>query len=213
MFLTVDDLAKLGLAVVLAGLVGAEREFHDKAAGFRTMILISVGATLFTVFSLRLAGEVGGDPVRIAAGVVTGIGFLGAGAILRDGGRITGLTTASTIWLAAAIGMGVGAGQWAFTTAATGIILVVLLLFPRVEFWIDNLRHTTTYEFVFAGGPDRREAIRRLFSDCGLRVRGVRLATSAVGYVYRVEVSGPPRCHDDVVGKLLAHEELIELRM
>lgn len=212
MFLTVDDLTKLGLTVLLAGLVGAEREFHDKAAGFRTMILISVGATLFTVFSLRLAGEAGGDPVRIAAGVVTGIGFLGAGAILRDGGRITGLTTAATIWLAAAIGMGVGADEWAFTAAGTGIILVVLLLFPRVEFWIDGLRHTATYEVVFAGGPDRREELRGLFGDCRLRVRGVRLAKSSAGLVYRFDVTGPPRCHEEAVGKLLQHSDLLELR-
>ncbi|HET7010731.1 MAG TPA: MgtC/SapB family protein [Anaerolineales bacterium] len=210
MFLTVDDLVKLGLAVLLAGLVGAEREFHDKAAGFRTMILISVGATLFTVFSLRLGGDQ--DPVRIAAGIVSGIGFLGAGAILRDGRRIAGLTTAATIWLAAAIGMGVGADQWAFTAAATGVILIVLWFFPRLELWIDSLRHTTTYEVVFAAGPDRREELRRLFKDCALRVRNVRLSKSMTGHVYRIDVHGPPLCHEDAVGRLLQHADLLELR-
>jgi putative Mg2+ transporter-C (MgtC) family protein len=210
MFLTVDDLAKLGLAMLLAGLVGAERSFHDKAAGFRTMILISVGATLFTLISLNMGGAE--DPARIAANIVSGIGFLGAGAILRDRGRITGLTTAATIWLAAAIGMGVGAGQWALTTAATGVVLIVLLLFPPVEIWIDSLRHTASYEVVFPPGPDRGEDLLRLFSESRLRVRSVRRTKSPSGQVYRFEVYGSPRRHDEVVGKLLLLEELVELR-
>jgi uncharacterized membrane protein YhiD involved in acid resistance len=179
MFLTVDDLLKLGLAVLLARLVGAEREFHDKAAGLRTMILISVGATLFTVFSLSLGGDQ--DPVRIAASIVSGIGFLGA-------------------------------DQWAFTAAPTGVILVVLLFFPRLELGVDSLRHTTTYEVVFRLGADRREELQRPFGDCRLRVRNVRLSKSSAGHVYRIDVYGPPRCHEQAVGELLQHADLLELR-
>ncbi|MCX6025184.1 MAG: MgtC/SapB family protein, partial [Chloroflexi bacterium] len=106
MTLATEDIVKLLLAIFNGGLIGAEREFRDKAAGFGTLIFICVGATLFTMFSMR--SRPSGDPSRVAANIVSGIAFLGAGVILREGGRIMGLTTASTIWLAAALGMGLG---------------------------------------------------------------------------------------------------------
>ncbi|HQN43268.1 MAG TPA: MgtC/SapB family protein, partial [Anaerolineaceae bacterium] len=97
MYLQPEDLLKIVLAVLVGGLIGIEREYRDKAAGFRTLIFICVGAALFTILSVRLAGDK--DPTRIAASIVTGVGFLGAGVILRDGGRVIGLTTAAAIWL------------------------------------------------------------------------------------------------------------------
>jgi putative Mg2+ transporter-C (MgtC) family protein len=92
----------------VGGIIGAEREFRHRAAGFRTIILICLGSTLFTMFSLRLGGAT--SPVRIVAHMVTGVGFLCAGVILEEGRRIVGLTTASTIWFTAALGMGIGGG-------------------------------------------------------------------------------------------------------
>ncbi len=138
MIFSPEDIIKLLLAVLVGGLIGAEREYRDKAAGFRTIILICVGATLFTIFSLRLGG--GEDPVRIAANVVSGVGFLGAGAILRDAGRVMGLTTASTIWLAAALGMGIGGGHYLLSGVAALAVLIILWLFPRIEARIDTVR-------------------------------------------------------------------------
>ena len=88
-FLFVENLIKIGAAVLVGGIIGAEREYQDKAAGFRTIILITLGSTLFTIFSLNM--DFGNTQTRIAANIVTGIGFLGAGAIVRDGGRIAGL--------------------------------------------------------------------------------------------------------------------------
>ncbi len=133
-----EDMLKVLVAVLIGGLIGAEREFHDKAAGFRTIIFICVGATLFTIFSHKIGGE--GDTARIAANIVSGVGFLGAGVILRDAGRIIGLTTASTIWLTAALGMGIGSGHYGFAAAATGIMLIVLWFFPWIEERIDAIR-------------------------------------------------------------------------
>lgn len=98
-----EDFIQLLLAIFIGGLIGAEREYRDKAAGFRTIMLICVGATIFTNFSVKLGGDM--EPTRIAASIVTGVGFLGAGAILRGSRHVTGLTTASTIWLAAALGV------------------------------------------------------------------------------------------------------------
>src|SRR5574342_200803 len=116
-----EYLIKLGMAVLVGGVIGAEREFQDKAAGFRTIILITLGSTLFTIFSVSM--DPGFTRTRIAANIVTGIGFLGAGAMIREGGRIAGLTTAATIWLSAALGMGIGAGELEFAGAATVVTL------------------------------------------------------------------------------------------
>ena len=93
--LVIEDVVKLLLAMFIGGLIGAEREFRDKAAGFRTIIFITVGSTLFTILSPELGGD--REPSRIAASIVTGVGFLGAGAILQGKERVIGLTTASTI--------------------------------------------------------------------------------------------------------------------
>ena len=108
MTLLPEDFIQLLLAILIGGLIGAEREYRDKAAGFRTTMLICVGATIFTNFSVKLGG--GMEPTWIAASIVTGMGFLGAVAILRGSGHVTGLTAASPIWLAAALGMGIGGG-------------------------------------------------------------------------------------------------------
>ncbi len=163
-----EDIIKLVLAIVIGGVIGAEREYRDKSAGFRTLIFICVGSTLFTMFSLKIAGN--GDPARIAAQIVSGVGFLGAGAILRDGGRIVGLTTAAMIWLAAALGMGVGSGNYLLVGVSAGVALVVLWLFPILEHWIDNVRHTDYYEVVCAHTPGRYEELLTLVQKARLQV-------------------------------------------
>ncbi len=130
--LRLDLLALLVLAVVLGGAVGVERELQQKAAGLRTNILICVGATLFTVLSLEMAGPTG-DPARIAAQIVTGVGFLGAGTIMQSGGSVSGLTTAATMWVVAAIGMAVGFGAVLEATGATLLLLLVLSALKPIE--------------------------------------------------------------------------------
>lgn len=134
-----DDLTKILLAIAVGGVIGLEREYRHKAAGFRTLIFICLGSTLFTIWSLELGGG-NSDATRIASNIVTGVGFLGAGAIIQDRGHIIGLTTAATIWLVAGLGMGIGAGAYAMVLAVTAITLVVLFLFPPVERWLDRIR-------------------------------------------------------------------------
>jgi putative Mg2+ transporter-C (MgtC) family protein len=115
------------LAAALGAVVGYERRRADKPVGLRTLVLISTGAALFTVASVYAFGD--GDPTRVAAGVVAGIGFLGAGAILRRRtGGIEGITTASVIWVVAAIGLAVGAGLYLIATVTTVVVMLVLLL-------------------------------------------------------------------------------------
>jgi putative Mg2+ transporter-C (MgtC) family protein len=123
---------RLLLAAGLGAAIGLEREYWHKPAGLRTNILIAVGSALFTLVSIAMANH-GGTSDRIAAQIVTGIGFLGGGAILRSGTTVKGMTTAATIWMNAAIGMAAGTGEYALATGSTIITLVVLAVLPPIE--------------------------------------------------------------------------------
>jgi len=131
--LKLDLAAKLLGAVLIGGGIGLEREMKGKPAGLRTNILICVGSALLMDISLRLAAMYGGDPGRISAQVVTGIGFLGAGTILHTRGMITGLTSAATIWVVAAIGLTIGAGFFVEALGATLTVMLVLVGLGWVE--------------------------------------------------------------------------------
>jgi putative Mg2+ transporter-C (MgtC) family protein len=123
---------RLITAALLGAALGFEREIRQKDAGLRTNILISVGAALFTLMSIEISGP-SGDPGRIAAQIVTGIGFLGAGAIMRTDSGIQGLTTAATVWVNAAVGVAAGGGKYHLAFIATGITLVALLVLQPIE--------------------------------------------------------------------------------
>jgi putative Mg2+ transporter-C (MgtC) family protein len=129
------ELAKrLLLAALLGGLLGIERELKQKSAGLRTNILISLGCALFTVMSERVASTVAGaDPGRVTAQIVSGIGFLGAGAIMRTRGGVHGLTTAATVWVNAAVGVAVGGGEYRLAIITTGVTLFVLAVLSPIE--------------------------------------------------------------------------------
>jgi putative Mg2+ transporter-C (MgtC) family protein len=118
---------------VLGAVIGFERELHRQPAGFRTHALVSLGAALFTVVSAYGFDGSSVDPTRIAAQIVTGIGFIGAGTILQHRGSVRGLTTAASLWAVAAIGMASGAGMLSMAVIGTFLILVVLVILDRVE--------------------------------------------------------------------------------
>jgi putative Mg2+ transporter-C (MgtC) family protein len=205
-----EDFIKLSLAVLVGGLIGAEREYHDKAAGFRTLILICVGAVLFTILSPMLGGPT--EPSRIAAGIVMGVGFLGAGVILQSGGRIIGLTTASTIWLTAALGMAIGAGYYTFSVAVTLVILVVLWFFPRLEEVIDARHEERTYEVISAEGTGGFQHLQTIFADCGVHVRLYQHVRAGAEQTWTWQVNGTPGQHEKLVGKLLGESGVRQFR-
>ncbi len=132
-----DVMLRLLLAAALGAAIGVEREYRQKPAGLRTNILIALGSALFTMMSIEI-GRASGTPDRIAAQLVSGIGFLGAGAILRSGKTVHGMTTAATIWVNAGIGMAAGAGFFEVATIATAITLAVLLLLPPLESYFER---------------------------------------------------------------------------
>jgi putative Mg2+ transporter-C (MgtC) family protein len=128
---------RLLLAALLGAALGAEREIRQKSAGLRTNILIAIGAALFTLMSIKLASG-SADPTRIAAQIVTGIGFLGAGAIIRTRGGVHGLTTAATVWVNAALGVAAGGGEYRLAIIAAAITLAVLLILAPFERALDR---------------------------------------------------------------------------
>lgn len=139
-----DIFIKIFLALVLGGALGLERQYHDKPAGFATNCLICLGAMLFTVLSEYMSTQ-GGDPGRIAAQIVTGVGFIGAGSILRDGNKISGLTTAAGVWLVAAIGMAVGFGQYFWASLCAAGILLVQLAVRKTLRLVEFVKHYDTF--------------------------------------------------------------------
>lgn len=162
-------LFRLTLAAVLSGIIGFEREFHGRAAGFRTHILLCVGSTLvmltsmhiFDVYSARAAV----DPARIAAGVITGIGFLGAGAIMHSRSSIRGLTTAASLWVVAGLGLAVGSGLYFGSIVTAAITLVTLFVFSRLEHAMIRKDWYKTITVESRDGTDQIKAIRDILAS------------------------------------------------
>jgi putative Mg2+ transporter-C (MgtC) family protein len=206
----IENLIKVCMAVLIGGLIGAERELQDKAAGFRTIILITVGSTLFTILSLSM--DPGFTQTRIASNIVTGIGFLGAGAIVQQRGRIAGLTTAATIWLSAALGMGIGAGELIFVSISSGIVLIVLFLFPYVERWIDRIREARTYRIVIATGNIKGvEKIKRTLRACSLNALEHHQTKRENTVVGTWRVIGSPKNHERFVDEMVKDKNVKEI--
>lgn len=137
--MTTEILIKLCIAVVCGGLVGLERDIHHKAAGFRTHILVCLGATVFTILSSEFHQIIDGqdyfshDPARISSAIVTGIGFIGAGAVMKSGYGVHGITTAASLWISAAIGMAIGIGFFEIAVVSTFLALFTLFVLNKVE--------------------------------------------------------------------------------
>jgi putative Mg2+ transporter-C (MgtC) family protein len=142
-----EETTQLLLSLLIGGMIGIEREYSSKAAGFRTMILISIGSTLFTIISKKLG--VAGNEDRIAANIITGIGFIGAGVVFKDGVNVTGLTTAASIWVTAALGMAIGSGDYKLAGIGAVLAIIVLFLFEYFQNVIDNLHQSRNYKIVF----------------------------------------------------------------
>ncbi len=197
-----DILGKLLLAVVLGGAIGLERELRRKPAGLRTNILICLGATLFTELSIVMAGE-HGDPSRIAAQIVTGVGFLGAGTILHDRGAITGLTSAATIWLVAAIGVAVGAGAALEASGAALLVVVVLGALGWVEEAIGKRAITARVTIWADAEGDRVAAVERAFRELGAPLADVHVSEQGSRVRITASVRGNRRTIEMAQGSAL----------
>lgn len=182
-FTEADAVVRLLLAILLGGAIGLERESRGRPAGLRTHILVCLGATIIMIASTRMAeisqvlsptSRIQVDPGRIAAGVVTGIGFLGAGAIIRIGDLVRGLTTAGCIWFVAALGITIGQGLYALPIVATVAALAVLLVLTRVERRIQPVVYRSILVVATRARAEAIEArCQSLLADRNIRVQDI----------------------------------------
>jgi len=194
-------LAKLLLSVLIGGAIGVEREIRSKSAGFRTIILICLGATLFTIFSQVIG--LPSNPDRIASNIVTGIGFLGAGVIFRSNNRVNGITTAATIWLSAALGMGIGCGY--FTVSAIGclLVLIILFLFSFMDRFIDRINQVREYKITYPYEVNEEHKYEDVIKKFGLSIKS--RAHNKTGNIIKAEwtVTGNERNHHLFIDTIL----------
>jgi putative Mg2+ transporter-C (MgtC) family protein len=191
--------------VILGGAIGLEREISGKPAGLRTNILICLGSALLTDVSLRIGivdGTRVGDPARLAAQIVSGVGFLGAGTIMQAKGKITGLTSAATIWVVAAIGIAVGAGMYFEAAGAGALVAIVLGGLGKLEYHARRARRSV--RMVVRTNPGfALQELADLIEAEGIRITGQRIFDHASDRVFELRLSGPARQYD-VLRQVLA---------
>ncbi len=154
----ISDLLNILYAVIAGGLIGFEREYRDKSAGLRTLMFICLGTTVFTILSAKYTG---GDPSRVAAGLVTGIGFIGTGVIMRNRGHITGITTAALIWVTAGIGMSIGLGMYYISIFTLLITMILLWILPLLEFKFSHQREAVEYSILIKNNDTTLNEIKK----------------------------------------------------
>jgi putative Mg2+ transporter-C (MgtC) family protein len=186
---------RLFLAAILGGIIGLERQLRKKPAGLRTNIFICFGSAMFTILSDQLARDYGGDHTRVAAQIIPGIGFIGAGSILHARGSVTGLTTAATLFVVASVGMAAGGGLYLTAIFATGVMLITLAALGRLERIFELKTYRQSYEVVGRSVEEVLGTVNRILSEEHLSMQGVHAAS--VGGQSRVvfEVDGPSEEH------------------
>jgi putative Mg2+ transporter-C (MgtC) family protein len=207
------------LAAVLGGLIGMEREVSGKPAGLRTNMLICVGAALLMDLSVEVASGANAvnreqgigfrsDPARIAAQIVSGIGFLGAGTILQARGNVIGLTTAATLWVVAAIGMAVGARAYVEAAGTAALVLASLMVLGRFEHFAQGRWGTHRYVVTMEPRADVLERVESAFHTDGLRVQTSSISKAADRYEVIFVVAGSVKVRERVIRHLVDHDEV-----
>ncbi len=184
--------ARLGLAFLLGGVIGLERETHGQAAGLRTHMVVTIGAALITLISLKVSlmgSGVPADPGRIAAQIVSGIGFLGAGAIIRYGMTIRGLTTAACLWTSAGIGMACGIGFWFGAVATSALTVIATFVFDRVE--KKYLQDTSVKRILIRAseGAGVLEKVEGVFKKESIRMKSIGIEKDFVEKILQLNIT------------------------
>jgi putative Mg2+ transporter-C (MgtC) family protein len=193
-----EDIIKLLVSLAMGTIIGTEREYKTKAAGFRTVILIMVGSTLFTIISAHMGGE--RDPARVASNIVTGVGFIGAGAIFKEGNFVKGLTTAAVIWISAAIGMAIGVGLYQFAFVSLCIVMAVLLGFTWFQNIIDKSNVNRTYKItIISNHTAKLDELANIFENYKLKAKCIFQAKRSNEMIVSYAVRGPEKNHDELI--------------
>lgn len=205
--LLTEDVVRLFVALAIGSIIGAEREYRSKSAGLRTTILVCIGACLFTELSVLIGKD---NPDRIAANIITGIGFLGAGVIFKEESRVTGITTATTIWMVAALGMAAGAGYLASAAIATGIVILVLIGLVYVQNAIEKLNQLRSYKIVCAFQQETLSRYEVLFKEYHLKATRGKQSRVGNDIIGNWLVQGSKKNHEMLVNYLLQDAEIKE---
>jgi len=200
-------LLRLLLVVIVGGVIGAEREFRSKSAGFRTMILICLGSFLYTSFSKYMSDQ---SPDRIASNIVTGIGFLGAGVIFKSDNRINGITTAATIWAVAALGMGIADGWISLSLISTAVVLAALLLLTKLEVFMDRINQSHQYKIVSTYKEDLLKEYENMLDECHLKYKRIKRTKSGNDIIGTWHVQGTEKNHNRFTKRILHHPDVKE---
>jgi len=187
-------IGRLALAALLGSLIGAEREYHGRSAGFRTQLLVALGSALAMVVSLHFGQQYGGidvnssvirvDPARVAYGVMTGVGFLGAGAVIRFGVNVRGLTTAASLWCTAAVGLAAGFGMYAIATATTILVIFTLLVLPKLDHLIPSRKYKSIVIAASADAGITIDSLAKLLQARNVKVLDVEYRSD---YLHNLE--------------------------
>jgi putative Mg2+ transporter-C (MgtC) family protein len=202
--LRLELLLQLVLAVILGGIIGLERELRGKPAGLRTNVLICMGATLFTALSYQMAGTQG-DPARVAAQILPGVGFIGAGTILHMRGAVTGLTSAATIWVVAAIGMALGSRAYVEALGTTLLVFVVLSGLGLLESLLERQLATSRLIIHARHEESAFEDLTKIVRGAGLEISESARRQEGPDQVFDFHIRGPKRLHDQAMIAVVHH--------
>ena len=202
------DIERMLVALLLGAIIGAEREYRSKSAGLRTMILVCTGACLFTLASAKMGFPDNVD--RIAANIITGIGFIGAGVIFKDDNRVTGITTATTIWIMAALGMQVGLGNYQTAFVCTGIIFIVLVLLVYLQEFIGKTNQLRNYRIVCNYQDETLRKYEELFKKHHLKVLRGRQSKVNESITGNWLAQGSIQNHETLIAELLMDADIKE---
>ena len=201
-----EEAAQVSVAFIIGAVIGLEREFRSKPAGFRTMILICVGSCLYTILSKEIGGA---STDRIASNIVTGIGFIGAGVIFKEGITVNGLTTAALIWVTAALGMSIGYHNYPLATVVSIMVVIALFVLEPVQRFINRFHKVKDYKIrTVELGKNFRTELEDFFRSHDLTFRCMKLLKDNNDAIYIYRISSPDRNYDLVNQFLLSHKEV-----
>jgi putative Mg2+ transporter-C (MgtC) family protein len=200
------EAAQVTFAFIIGAVIGIEREFRSKPAGFRTMIIICVGSCLYTILSKEASPN---SPDRIASNIVTGIGFIGAGVIFKEGITVNGLTTAALIWITAALGMAIGYHNYPLAIVVSAIVVIVLFVLEPVQRFINKFHRVKDYRIktLLPVGNFKNE-LESFFEQKEMTYRCMKTVKQDMEAIYVYRISSPDRNYDEVNDFLLMHSNV-----
>lgn len=208
---------RLLLSIVFGGIIGLERESVNRPAGFRTHILVCVGSSLTMLVSIYIFEQFNAftsvDPARIAAQVVSGIGFLGAGTIIKEGATVRGLTTAASLWSVSAIGLAIGSGFYIAAVLATSLTFITLISFSRIENYIIQSRYLRRFSIIIEDKPGQIGRIGSILGEINVNIRNIKMEPLddkklQVSFVVRVPAGLK---ENDIISRLLQVDGIYDI--